>query len=59
MTIYIRQPLVSIIVPTYKGCDNIYIAFLDDDDYMFNDKIEKQVLCFEKLDKCYGIGYTF
>lgn len=120
------QPLVSIIVPTYKGCDNIclainsalnqtysnieiivvddngngteeqlktekklmkyisskqityikhkiningsaarntgvrvsrgqYIAFLDDDDYMFNDKIEKQVLCFEKLDKCYGM----
>lgn len=22
---------------------------------MFNDKIEKQVLCFEKLDKCYGM----
>lgn len=120
------QPLVSIIVPTCKGCDNIcmainsaldqtysnieiivvddngdgteeqiktekklmkyinskqiryikhkkningsaarntgvrvskgqYIAFLDDDDYMFKDKIEKQVVCFEKLDRCYGM----
>lgn len=32
-----------------------YICFLDDDDYFFPEKIERQVQIFEKLDESYGL----
>jgi glycosyltransferase involved in cell wall biosynthesis len=34
-----------------------YIAFLDDDDCFFSDKIQKQVELFEKLPETYGLVY--
>lgn len=40
-----------------KNSKGEYIAFLDDDDYMLEDKIEKQVREFEKLDLSYGLVY--
>lgn len=32
-----------------------YLAFLDDDDFLCREKIEKQVSCFQKLNKSYGM----
>lgn len=34
-----------------------YISFLDDDDVLFPDKIEKQVRLFEQIDDSYGLVY--
>src|SRR5699024_10827103 len=34
-----------------------FISFLDDDDYMYSDKIEKQMRVFQKKENDYGLVY--
>lgn len=42
----------------WRASKGEYITFLDDDDVIAKDKIEKQVDCLEKLDISWGMCYT-
>lgn len=42
----------------WNAAKGIYITFLDDDDEIAKNKIEKQVECLEHLDESWGMCYT-
>ena len=42
----------------WKASNGKYITFLDDDDEIAKNKIEKQVSCLESLDESWGMCYT-
>lgn len=42
----------------WKASHGKYITFIDDDDVILPEKIEKQVMCLEKLDSTWGACYT-
>lgn len=42
----------------WRASKGKYITFLDDDDEIAKDKIEKQVACLESLDDSWGMCYT-